>query len=765
MKKNVLLLLMCACNLFSLSAYAYNGVWQEMEAGRVPFKGTQQIFPDKFAAFAMNDSYLKGYLFSLNEDPNANQQIELPTPDGNYRTFVIWRSNLMHPELGAKYPGIRTFTAHAIDDQRVVAKIDYTMKGFHAMVYNGGNTYFIDPYSNVNDGFYLCYYKRDFVKPLHERMQCQFNDEEETVPADGELTSLAEVSQPDATEPTLNMRVIHGTYSRKYRLALACTYEYSVAVDGPVPTKPGVLSAMVTSVNRVTGVYELELSIILELVPNTDTLIFLTSSDPYTNNNGGTMLGQNQTTVTARIGSSNYDVGHVFSTGGGGIASLGSICASNKAQGVTGSSNPVGDAFDIDYVAHEMGHQFGGPHTFNSSTGSCSGNRSSNNAYEPGSGTTIMAYAGICGTDNIQQHSDAYFHANSLQRIYTEITNSSNENCPVKTLTGNAAPGIIPFTQTFYIPFLTPFELTANPAYDSAAVDTQMLYCWEEYDLGASSTWTTASATGPIFRSFAPTEDRTRVFPAISKVVANVSNYLGEKLPPVARSLRFKLAVRSIRNGLGATNYSDDSIRLNVINTGTPFAVTAPNTAVTWGGGSTQTVTWDVSQTTATPISCSLVNIYLSVDGGYTYPYVVVYGVPNSGSASVTVPNVPTTSTARMKVKGANNVFFDISNVNFTINYNSSLPPAQTTGVQQTAKTVSEVVSVFPVPASDVLNITKETEGRLSVAIYNTIGQAVWTGSFQKETKVDVKGWAKGIYYLHFTSENGERFSKPVVIQ
>lgn len=737
---------------------ANNSVWQAMH-GTVPAKGTQVIVPTKLAAYALNDTYLKNYLFSLNDDPNANQQIELPTPDGGMRTFVIWRSHTMSPGLEAKYPAIRTFTAYALDNPRAIAKLDYTLKGFHAMVMDGANTFFIDPYSNVNDGFYMSYYKHDFRKPLQSRMLCEQNDEE-LAGLDMEMEQMEIGDKPEL--PSLDLKVINGKEHRTYRLAMACTYEYSVAVDGPVPTVAGVLSAIVTSVNRVVGVYELEMAISLELVPNTDDLIWITSGDPYNNSNGSSMLSVNNTQCNTIIGSANYDIGHVFSTGGGGIASLGSICGSSKGQGVTGSPNPVGDPFDIDYVAHEMGHQFGGPHTFNSPSGSCSGNRSGNNAYEPGSGTTIMAYAGICDADDLQNHSDAYFHANSLQRIYNTINQSSKVNCPVKVITGNASPGIPSFSASYSIPISTPFELLAPQSIDSMIADTLTTYCWEQWDRSSSAlTWANSMATGPIFRSFIPTESRWRVFPAIQKVVTNISSYVGEKLPTVARTLTFKLTTRGVYNGLGVTNFSDDSIRLNVINTGAGFAVTAPNTMLTWTGGSTQTVTWNVVTTNQAPINATNVNIYLSVDGGYTYPYVVVNNVPNSGTATITVPNVNTTM-ARIKVKGASNVFFDISNVNFTINQDPNLPPATPNGVQQVAVNDANI-KVFPVPASNVLNLSAATP--MKVAIYNTVGQSVYTGTLQNDMQVNVNSWAKGMYYIHFTTENGKRYSKTVAIQ
>lgn len=752
MKKRLLLLMVLAGCCFTRPAMANSNVWQPMQ-GNVPFKGTQVIVPNKLTAYALNDTYLRNYLFSLSDNANAGQQIQLPTPDGGLRTFVIWKSHTMSPGLETKYPSIRTFTAYALDDPRAVAKLDYTLKGFHAMVMDGANTFFIDPYSNVNDGFYMSYYKHDFLKPLHQRMVCEQKDDD-IASLDNEMEQMELGDGPSL--PSLDLKVVNGTQHRTYRLALACTYEYSVEVDGPTPTVAGVLSAMVTSVNRVTGVYELEMAISLELVPNTDDLIWITSSDPYTNGNGSTMLGQNNTQCNTIIGSANYDIGHVFSTGGGGIASLGSICGSSKGQGVTGSNNPVGDPFDIDYVAHEMGHQFGGPHTFNNNTlGSCASNRSGNNAYEPGSGSTIMAYAGICDADDLQNHSDAYFHANSLQRISNTINQSSKVNCPVKVVTGNAAPGIPSFSAQYSIPISTPFELEAPLAIDSLVADTLRTYCWEEWDRSASGlTWANTSATGPIFRSFVPKESRWRVFPTIQKVVTNISSYLGEKLPTVARTLTFKLTTRGVYNGLGVTNFSDDSIRLNVINTGAGFAVTSPNTNVSWTGLTQQTITWNVVTTDQAPINATNVNIYLSTDGGYTYPITVATNVPNTGSATVQIPNVPTT-TARIKVKGAGNVFFDISNTNFTITNNPN------NVAEISAENAN--IKVFPVPAKDVLNLS--TIDAMKVAIYNTIGQSVFTGTLQNDMQLNVKDWAKGMYYIHFTAENGQRYSKTVAIQ
>ncbi len=573
--------------------------------------------------------------------------LTLPLPDGTFSSFKMVSTPTMAEGLSRAYPQIRTFSGVNTEDPSVLVRVSLSELGLHAMIRSPKGTFFIDPYETLNKDYYVVY-RREDLKP-YRNFDCSTTDNVKT-------KTWQNISNTPGMANRSNGSTLH-----TYRLALAATYEYSAVFGG---TKSGALSAMVASVNRVNFIYEQEVSIRMIMIPNDTLLIYTTTSDPYTNSSGSTMLTENQTNIDNVIGSANYDIGHVFSTGGGGVATLRSPCGSSKARGVTGSSSPTGDAYDVDYVAHEMGHQFGANHTFNSVTGSCGGgNRSAPAGMEPGSGITIMAYAGICGADNLDPHSIAYFHTYSFDEIVT-FTTTGTGTCSVNTSSGNSAPTVsVPEGSNYFIPVSTPFRLTAT---GSDPNGDPITYSWEEYDTVATGgAWNAPSGNSPLFRPFSPVLSGTRIFPQISDLINNTTT-VGELLPSYARTMKFKVTVRDNRYGGGGVTHNDDTVRVVVINGGGAFAVTSPNTAVTWASGSTQTVTWNVSGTTAAPISCANVKISLSVDGGYTYPYTLLASTANDGTESVTLPAVLTTK-ARVKVEAVGNIFFDISNVNFTI--------------------------------------------------------------------------------------------------
>ncbi len=664
----------CIVLFISLQAHAYNDIWQQVSTRNVPAKGTPLIRTTDYAVFSLNVTYFKGMLQALPFSADQAQIIELPQPDGTYRAFKVWQTSMMEKGLAAGYPGIKTFTGVAVDDAWVTAKLDYTLRGFHAMIFDGSNTFFIDPYSNKDDNYYIVHYKKKEFRYPNETGICQVKGHDENGPA-GNATIVTQTGMPQLS------KISNGYQSRTYRLALACSNQYATTATGmATPTIADVLSAMTTSMNRINGVYEREFSITMVLVANDTSIIFTSATnDPYNtiNTNPAALCSQNQKTCDTVIGNANYDIGHVFTTNGGGLSDLGCVCdPGRKASSETGFSTPVGDGFDIDYVAHEMGHEFGAEHPFNNgSDGSCNSNMYRPAAYEPGSGSTIMAYAGICAPDDLQAHSDPYFHAISLKEIYTYSILGTGNTCAVQAPTNNTPAGLPSFAATYSIPYKTPFELTAPVAVDTAA-DSVNRYCWEQWNLGdAGKRLVDTHLAGPIFRSFNPDTSRTRVFPKIDSILKGTYSYVstgsgshyenheGEKVPDTARFLTFKLTERAIFQGYGSFLFPDDSIHLNVMNTGAAFAVTSQDRGyIYWQAGGTDTVTWNVVGTNAAPINCDSVNIYLSTDGGYTWPY-LLGEYPNNGSASVVIPSAAITNTARLKVKGTNNVFFNVNKV------------------------------------------------------------------------------------------------------
>ncbi len=614
------------------------------------------IKPSRHATLQLQFNDLKQYVqqapaeSAIESGAVRGLTIDLPTPEGGFAKFRIWRVPVMHPSMEAAYPNIRTYAGRGVDNPFLILRMDHTMAGFHAMVMGGkGGSWFIDPYARQNTALYVCYFKKHFSK---EKYPCLVE-----TPSD-----KTEIELPE----TVQARTAGCGTRREYRLAVACTGEYASFHGATAGNKQPALAAIVSTVNRITGIYEKDFSVRLNLIPN-DTLIIYTngSSDPYTNGNSSAMLTQNQTTITNVIGSTNYDVGHVFGTGGGGVASLGSVCSSSaKAQGVSLHPNPTGDPFDVDYVSHELGHQFNGQHTqYNDDC-----NRSNSSAMEPGSASTIMGYAGVCAPD-VQPNSDDYFHSRSIQQTWPFVVSGGGAACDVAVSTGNSIPTINSLTNRT-IPKSTPFFLTAvasDPNGDA------LTYCWEQRNAWSSSTQPmppeSTNTSGPMFRSLDPVASPTRYFPNFPDLLAGVDP-TWEELPSVARTLNFRVSVRDNNAAGGCVAEQDMTVTVNA-GSG-PFAVTMPNTNVTVLGGTTGTITWDVANTNNSPVSCASVDILISFDGGANFQDLLL-STSNDGTQTVTYPNVATTD-ARIMIRSVGNIFFDVNDEAFTIQFNPSAP-------------------------------------------------------------------------------------------
>lgn len=677
MKKALTLALGLFFLFFSPKSLSAQQWWTDLpESGLPELEGTRWIQPESYRSIDVDLEAVKTLLSQapLWFTPEAANPVLLtfPMPDGSTRTFEVLEAPVMSPELAAKYPGMRSFAGKTQEDGTAYARFGYTHKGFHAMIRSAGHsTVFIDVLSTGQNRYHQVYFRKDYSG----------------IPGNEFVCGVEEVKTGNEKPGDAPEVLLGDCNLRTYRLALACTGEYATFHGGTVAD---VMAEYNVAMTRVNGVYEQDATVHMELVPNTDLLIYFDpATDPYTNNNGGTMLGQNQTTCNNVIGFNNYDIGHVFSTGGGGVANLNAPCTSNKARGVTGLPSPVGDPFYIDYVAHEMGHQYGANHTQNNNC-----NRNNATAMEPGSASTIMGYAGICAP-NVQNFSDDHFHAISIQEMTINIQNGSGSTCPVVTSLGNTGPFVTTLAADYSLPVSTPFFLTAiatDPDGD------ELTYCWEQMNNQVATMPPQPTNTGgPAFRSNSPTLSPTRYFPNLDAIIDGVTP-TWEVLPSVSRSMNFRVSVRDNFMGGGCVNSAN--VSLTFTNSAGPFVVLNPNTALTWTVGTPETITWNVANTDQAPVSCDLVDIYLSIDGGQTYPILLADDVPNTGSYNLLVPNEVTTQ-ARVQVVCADNIFFDISDEDFEI----AEPASPTFLVSVSPAYLSQCVDTDPVFSIDLISI------------------------------------------------------------
>jgi Metallo-peptidase family M12B Reprolysin-like/Secretion system C-terminal sorting domain len=638
--------------------------WQKTSKEKVTAIDEKILLPEKnlyeLDVEQLKITLSKSPLRGLNAKNKSTIIVAFPDANGMMQRYEVYENPNMDPILAAKYPEIKSYIGTDINNPGSTVYFSMSPLGFKSMTLSSGKSAeFIEPYSKDLKTYSI--YKKADKKDSFSKFECKVIDRVKSQKA----------LSPNSLRPNADDAKL-----RTYRLALSVTAEYTTLFGG---TKAKALAAMNNTMTRVNGIFEKDLAVRMVLIANNDALIFTNATtDPYSIPSVGTTPVGNspapwntelQNTLTRLIGNSGYDIGHLFgdSGGGGNAGCIGCVCVNdtasltdtNKGSGYTSPSgnSPAGDTFDVDYVAHEMGHQFGANHTFTHQDEGTGAQK------EPGSGSTIMGYAGITNLD-VQNNSDPYFHAYSIEQITNYIKTTT---CQTNTATGNAIPTANAGSD-FTIPKGTPFTLNGSA---TDANGDALAYSWEQMDTGTTATSTPAAnaTAGPAFRSYPPSTATSRTFPKLSSVIANSVTTAGteltvESLPNVARKMNFRFTVRDNRSG-GAANNSDDMI-VTVNGTAGPFTITSPNTAVSFAGGSTQTITWNVAGTTGNGVNCANVNILLSTDGGNTYPVTLLSATPNDGSQSVTIPNTLGT-TNRIMIKGTNHIFFDISNANFTI--------------------------------------------------------------------------------------------------
>ncbi len=600
--------------------------------------------------FQLDEEALKTKLESIQDKQasNATIQITIPNANGVLEKFSIHEDSNFEPELQAKYPDIRSYSGIGITDASAVLNFSMSPLGIQTMIARNGQMEFIEKDTD-NKNLYVVFDSKNKLKE-HLPFSCTTIDETGLVNKKSNQTSKL---------------VSSNKTFRTLRLALSCTGEYAAFHGGTVDA---ALAAMNATMTRVNGIFNRDLAVKLLLIANNDQLIYLNASaDPYSiasigvgsSDVVGAWSDELQTTLNSKIGDANYDIGHLFgATGGGGNAGcIGCVCDAGKGSAYTSPSNdiPRGDAFDIDFVAHEMGHQLGANHTFSYEL------EGEGVSVEPGSGSTIMGYAGITTDYDVEQRSDDYFSFVSISQIQNNL---ATKNCPVTTTISANEPAVNAGAD-YTIPKGTPFVLQgtgdASPA---------VTYTWEQNDSATSSSGNSSIALstktdGPLFRSFPPVSTPVRYMPNFENVKAGRLISRWESVSDVARTLHFVLTARDNADE-GLAQIISDEMVVNVDAAVGPFEIISQNIDnLSWFQNSSQTVKWNVNGTSSLP-GASRVNIKLSTDNGVSFPIILASNVANDGSEAITVPDV-SAQLCRILIEPTDNIFYAINSKTFAI--------------------------------------------------------------------------------------------------
>ncbi len=576
--------------------------------------------------------------FLLTDKADTLLDFPFPLPEGGYIWFKIALDDVIPPMLAAKYPRIRAFTGFNPSNPQQRLKLNIGSYGLSAYVLDADAVYVLDPAISGNTEFYASYSK-GHAKPIQNSI-CHVNNQVVYLSSSG----------PSVYFPGLN-----ATASvRKVVLAVAATGEVGDWHGGSVDN---LLSEIAVQVHRVNAIFERDLSVHFTLAEGNDTLLYThAQTDPFLDHlslNG--MLNLNQVLVDSLIGSSNYDVAHLFGVGAGTFSNGVALLSGQKAKGYTGVSALASNPFTTDAFAHSLGHQFGANHTQNNA---CL--RIASSAFEPGSGSTLMSLAGGC-TPNLQLSASSYFHNHSIHEIQHFLEFGPGMNAFLPRGSVQFSPVITVDTSVYYIPKSTPFKLQGQA---TDAEGNTLLFNWEQYNLGPTGQLTNPAGNAPVFRSTAPGPSAVRYFPALPSLINEVQTD-DEVLPSYSRNLRFRLTVRD--NHWQSPAQSSAQVNLQADGQSGPFKWVYPAANGYLVNNRAVQLVWDVANTNLPPVNCQFVNIYFSADSGSSFLDTLFINYPNIGSANWFIPANLETRGGRLWIEAADNIFFQLSSV-FEIN-------------------------------------------------------------------------------------------------
>lgn len=767
MKNNLMYFLLMA--MLSTSVMAQKSYW-----GKSSFERSKASFLNlKSNSYQVNSLQIEAFkddlsLATLRESQERKNEVIMSFPNelGEFEKFSVQEVSIFSEELAAQFPEIKAYVGYGIDSPGARIRFSVSPKGLQSMIsYPNKFQIYTVPTAKGNDSEYITYSKQSRIE-------------------NEKLFNCLVSHETSSTERSEALRDADDQILRTFRIAIATTGEYTEFWDDGNNSngnaQADALAQVVSTLNRNNEVFEVDMAITFQLVSGTNTVFPDPNADPYTPSNFFGMLNQNQSALDNAIGNANYDIGHLFHFGsnsdnlGNGVAILPSVCDSaNKGKGISAhtfvgeNGTPyMSDYFDIDYVPHEIGHQMGANHTWSFTSEGTGVN------VEPGSGTTIMGYAGITDENNVQIHSDAYFHYHSIRQILNTVDANT---CWSSTVISNNPPNA-EAGPNYTIPQGTAFVLK-GAATDGDSGDV-LTYSWEQIDSGVSnfSNFGPTRSSGAMFRSRPPSTSPNRYMPTLSRIlsgsltetspVVNAQNTSWETVATISRTLNFALTVRdrSEANGVGQFPQSSfDTTTITVDGSSGPFLVTSQNSNEVWEEGQNQTISWNVAGTTNSPVSTGQVNILLSIDGGQTYPFTLASATDNDGSQSIVVPDIGVESTisARIMVEAVGNIFLAVNSTDFTI--------------QEPAASVDEEgligFRLYPNPSNGEFKLEfNATSGSpVELTVFDLAGRSIYSknysnvfGDFNED--ISLGSVAKGIYLVRVV--NGSRFSiRKILVQ
>lgn len=651
--------------------------------------------------YSLDINLLKSQLsgVSVASKSDATAIIMLPTLGGKMEKYSVYSAPVVDPQLAAKYD-LGSFAGFSVNDPTKYVRFSLSQNDFQAMTFSQGNYEFIEPQNNTKTVY--------GVFPKTNRTGKSFEcGTTESILSKTQLNNLRKSAEPITQFNKFSKA--NDQKFRTYRLAISVTGEYTNYFGGV----PQALTAINATLTRVNGIFEKDFAIRL-ILQNFPQLIYTdATTDPYSDAskgaNGDWSL-ELQKTLSAVIGNDAYDIGHLFgrSGGGGSAGDIGNVCRNpvnndddtSKGAAFTspGSGAPAGDTFDIDYVAHELGHQFGADHTFSHLIHGAPYNTAH---MEPGSGSTIMGYAGITSA-NVQLHSDPYFHARSIEQVQTYV---NSQTCGTVTAIANTPP-VVDAMPGKTIPKGTAFVLTAT-ARD--AQNDPLTYTWEEYDVAATRIVdvTANYVTGAKFRSLPPSTVPVRYFPKLSMVLAGTLGSAAEweSVSNVARTMNFRVTVRDNHPDVTQQQTAIGAQTITVSENG-PFVITSSKVY----NNVSVPLTWDVAGTNAAPFDAANVKVDYTLDNGKTWT-ILSASTPNDGSEVFSFAALPANTLLKVRISAIGNVFYAIAPV--TVAAMAPCDGNAPTGVNVTSITKSSAnVSWDPiVNATYILRYKKASDG------------------------------------------------------